>query len=329
MTMDDFVHRFMGAIWIALVAIVAGATTTSAQSYPTHPIHLVVPFSTGGSVDTVARLIGLRLSDDIGQPIVIDDRPGAGPLIGTEVVAKATPDGYTLLMINSSSASAVSLYRKVPYDLMRDFAPIATIGYTPYVLVVHPKVAVETLARFVALARAEPGRLDYASAGNGVGSHLAVELFKTTAGVDLVHVPYKGVAPAVEALVAGEASVMIVNLVSALPHVRAGEIHALALADTVRSPLLPNIPIMAEAGLPGYEFNEWYGLVAPAGTPPSIIDDLNIRVARIIGTADFAQRLAELGAARLTKSPTQFTEYLDSEIARYARLVQAAHLQLD
>ncbi|MEJ0070685.1 MAG: tripartite tricarboxylate transporter substrate-binding protein [Pseudomonadota bacterium] len=215
------------------------------------------------------------MSEALGQPLLVEPRPGAGTLIGTEMGAKAPADGYTLVMINSSSASAISLYKKVPYDLVKDFAPIATIGYTPYVVAVHPSVPARSLPQLIELARAKPGQFNYASAGNGVGSHLAVEQFKSIAGVDLVHVPYKGVAPAVTALVAGEVSTMIVNLVSALPHIKSGEILGLAITDETRSSLIPDVPTTAEAGLPRYQFNEWYGLVAPFGTPPKVISDLN------------------------------------------------------
>jgi tripartite-type tricarboxylate transporter receptor subunit TctC len=321
--------RIRRAAVLAVLAWIGGTLPAGAEIYPTRPIRLVVPFSSGGSVDTVARLLGRHLSENLGQSIVTDVRPGAGTLIGTDIAAKAPPGGYTLLMINSSSASAVSLYKKPPYDLVKDFTPIATIGYTPYVVVVHPKLAVRTLPEFIVFARARPQQLHYASSGNGVGTHLAVELLKSVTGIDLVHVPYTGVAPAVTALVSGEVPVMVVNLVSALPHIRSGDILALALADAARSKLLPDVPTTEQAGLPDFQFNEWYGLVAPAGTPPDIIAQLSAQVARIVGTADFTERLAGLGAEPMIKSPAQFADYLKSEIDSYARIVKAANVQLD
>jgi tripartite-type tricarboxylate transporter receptor subunit TctC len=309
------------------VAVLLNGLPVTAQTYPTKPVRIVVPFGAGGSVDTVARLIGQRVSEAWGQQVIVDARPGAGSLIGTELVAKSPPDGYTLLMANASSASAISVYSKVPYDLFRDFTTVGLIGYTPHITVVHPSLPVQSLQELIRLAKAKPGEINYSSSGNGVGSHLAVELFKSMAKVDVTHVPYKGAPAAVSALLSGEVSLMIVNLISALPHVQSGKMRALGLADTKRSPLLPQVPTMTEAGLPGYVFTEWYGLIAPAAMPKDAIAKWNAEVNRIVATPEFKDKLATLGAVPSTGTPEQFTKYFRAEADRYAKLVKEAGIK--
>ena len=276
----------------------------------------------------MARLTMNRVGEAWGQQMVVDVRPGAGSLIGTDIVAKARPDGYTVMMAAASSAMAVSIYRKVPYDLLRDFTALGLIGYTPHITVVHPSVPARTLQELVALARSHPKAIFYSSGGNGVGSHLAVEMFASVAHVAFTHVPYKGAAPAVTALVSGEVSLMVVNLVSAAAFVRTGKLRALGLADAARSPLLPDVPTMAEGGIP-FEFIEWYGMVAPAATPREIIAKWNAEINRIVATRDFQDRLANLGATPKTGTPEEFNSFLRAEVERYAKIVKTANVVAD
>ena len=305
------------------------ASAVSAQGYPAKPMRIIVPFGAGGSVDTVARLVGQRISEAWGQQVIVDARPGAGGLIGTDLVAKAPADGYTLAMANSSTASAISVYSRVPYDLFRDFTAVAMVGYTPHIAVVHPSLPVQTLQELIRLAKAKPGEINYSSSGNGVGSHLAVELFKSMAKVNVTHVPYKGAPAAVSAILSGEVSLMIVNLISALPHVQSGKMRALGLADSKRSSLLPQVPTMTEAGLPGYVFTEWYGLIAPAAMPHDAIIKWNSEANRIVATRDFREKLSTLGAEPSTGTPEQFGSYLKAEADRYAKLVKEAGIKAE
>lgn len=328
MTANRHAKYVVRCVLSGAVAALLAAAPAQAQTYPAKPVRLIVPFGVGGSVDTLSRLVAQPIGDAWGQQILVDVRPGAGSLIGTDVVAKSKPDGYTMMMANASSTMAVSVYKTVPYDLLRDFTAVGMIGYTPHLTVVHPSLPVKNLKELISLARARPGEINYSSAGSGVGSHLAVELFKSVAKVDATHVPYKGAAPAVMGLVAGEVSLMIVNLVSAAPHVKTAKLRALGVADGKRSPLLPDVPTMAEAGLP-YEFIEWYGIIAPTGTPPEVIGKWNAEINRIVGARDFQERLAGLGATPKTGTPSEFNAYLRSEVARYAKVVKTANIKVD
>jgi len=312
---------------IALLAVsMTGAA--AAQNYPTKPVRVVVPFGVGGSVDTLTRLTMQHVTQAWGQQMVVDVRPGAGSLIGTDIVAKSRSDGYTVMMANASSAMAVSVYKTVPYDLLKEFTALGMIGYTPHIVVVHPSLPAKTLQELVALAKSRPKAILYSSAGNGVGSHLAVEAFASAANVSFTHVPYKGAAPAVTGLVGGEVALMVVNLVSALPHVKTGKLRALALTDSKRTPLLPDLPTTAEQGLP-FEFIEWYGMVAPAGTPADIVAKWNAEINRIVGLPEFQERLAAMGATPKAGTPAEFNSYLKSEVERYAKVVKAANVVVD
>jgi tripartite-type tricarboxylate transporter receptor subunit TctC len=313
---------------VALAGLLA-ISAVSAQNYPAKPMRIIVPFGAGGSVDTVARLLGQRVAEAWGQQVVVDARPGAGSLIGTDLVAKAPADGYTLLMANASTASAISVYAKIPYDLFRDFTTVGLVGYTPHITVVHPSLPAQTLQDLIRLARANPGDINYSSSGNGVGSHLAVELFKTMAKVNVTHVPYKGAPAAVSAILGGEVSLMIVNLISALPHVQTGKLRALGLADVKRSSLLPTVPTMTEAGLRGYVFTEWYGVLAPAAMPRDAIGKWNSEINRIVATHDFKEKLSALGAEPSTGTPEQFSGYLKTEADRYSKLVKEAGVTVE
>lgn len=318
---------------ITCTAVLAGmaciAPLAHAQTpYPTKPIRVVVPFGVGGSVDTLTRLVGQRITEAWRQQVVVDVRPGAGSLLGTEIAARSAPDGYTLMTANASSAMAVNVYRKVPYDLLKDFTTIGMIGYTPHITVVHPSLPAKTLKELIALARARPKEINYSSAGSGVGSHLAVELFGMMTQVQLTHVPYKGAAPAVAGLIGGEVSLMIVNLVSAMPHVKSGRLRALGFADSRRTPLLPDVPTMTEAGLP-YEFIEWYGLIAPAAVPRDVITRWNAELNRIVAAADFQEKLAGFGVTPRTTTPEAFGTYLREEVERFAKIVKTANVKVD
>jgi tripartite-type tricarboxylate transporter receptor subunit TctC len=328
MTANRHAKHLVECVLGPAIAAMLAAAPAHAQQYPAKPVRLVVPFGVGGSVDTLSRLVAQPIGDAWGQQILVDVRPGAGSLIGTDVVAKSKPDGYTLMMANSSSAMAVSVYKTVPYDIMRDFTAVGMIGYTPHLTVVHPSLQVKNLKELISLAKARPGEINYSSAGAGVGSHLAVEVFKSVANIDVTHVPYKGAAPAVMGLVAGEVSLMVVNLVSAAPHVKTSKLRALGVADSKRSPVLPEVPTMAEAGLP-FEFVEWYGIIAPANTPQEVIAKWNSEINRIVGARDFQERLANLGATPKTGTPAEFNAYLRSEVARYAKVVKSANIKVD
>lgn len=311
------------------VTVLSASAPAAAQFYPSKPVRVVVPYGAGGSVDTLARLLGQQITEAWRQQIVVEARPGAGGLIGTEIVAKSPADGYTVMMAVAASTMAISVYTKVPYDLLRDFTALGLVGYTPHITVVHPSLPAMTLQELIKLAKARPKEIYFSSSGNGVGSHLAVELFKTMAKVEVTHVPYKGAPSAVQALLSGEVSLMIVNLVSALPHVKSGKFRALGIGEAKRTPLLPNVPTMAEAGLKGYEFIEWYGMIAPAGTPRDVIAKWNAEINRIVATSEFRDRLAALGVTPRTGTADEFNAYLAAEVERYAKIVKEAKVKVD
>jgi tripartite-type tricarboxylate transporter receptor subunit TctC len=321
---------------IRLVTILAMATFPGlwsefslAQPYPSKQIRLVSPFGAGGSADTIARLVGQRLSEVLRQQVIIDARPGAGTLIGTDVVAKSVPDGYTLLLASSGSAAAVSVYAKVPYNLVTDFATVGLVGYVPDIFVIPLSVPARSLKEFIQLARAKPKELNFSSSGNGTGSHLAGELFKSMAKIDVVHVPYKAAVSAVTAVIEGEVSMMIVGASSVVPHIKSGKLRALGITVSQRSSLFPEIPTISEAGLPGYECIEWFGVLAPAGTSGEVIGNLNTEISKIVQTAEMKSKFAAVGAEPLTNSPEQFASYLRSEIQRYAKIVQEANIRAE
>jgi tripartite-type tricarboxylate transporter receptor subunit TctC len=302
----------------------------SAQTYPSKPIRLVVPFPPGGSLDVVARAIGQKLSEAWGQPVVIDNRPGAGGNIGADLVAKSTPDGYTILEgALSTHAVNVSLYSKMPYDPVRDFAPITLVAITPNVLVVSPSFPADSVPELIAYAKAHPGKLSFGSGSNGSAGHLAGELFKSEAGVDMVHVPYKGAAPALQALLAGDTQLMFDNLANSMPQMKAGRLKALAVTTAKRSALAPELPTLAETGLPGFDIYTWWGFMAPAGTPKEILAKWNAEVARILGTPEMKQFFAQQGAEPAPTTPEQFAALIKSEIPKYAKIVKASGAKID
>lgn len=315
------------ALLAALALTAAGA---AAQSYPTKPIRLVVPFPPGGTTDILAREVGQRLSASLGQPVVIDNRPGAAGNIGSELVAKSAPDGYTLLMCTvSTHAINPNLYAKLPYDHVADFAPVVLVASVPNVLEVTPSLPVNTVADLIKLAKEKPGQINFASSGSGTSIHLSGELFKTMAGVDMTHVPYKGSAPALTDLIGGQVQVMFDNLPSSLPQIKAGKLRAIAVTSAQRAPALPNVPTIAESGLPGFEATSWFGVVAPAGTPPAIVARLNADVNQWLQTPEAKEKLLAQGAAAAGGSPEQFAAYIRAETEKWAKVVKASGAKVD
>ena len=300
------------------------------QTYPAKPIRIVVPFPAGGIADLFSRHIGQKLNETWGQPVVVDNRTGAGGNIGSEIVAKSPPDGYTLVMGSIGTHSVnVSLFSKLPYDPLRDFAPVALVMEAEGLLVLHPSVPVKSVKELVALARARPGQVAYASAGHGTASHLAGELFKSMAKVDMVHVPYKGNVPAITDLIGGQTSLLFATMPTVLPQVQAGRLKALAVTSSARSPAAPELPTIAEAALPGYSVTNWIGLFAPAGTPRDIVVKLNGETVRIMQAPEIQKRLLAEGAKFTPKTPDEFTAFVKSEIAKWAKVVKEAGIRVD
>jgi tripartite-type tricarboxylate transporter receptor subunit TctC len=310
----------------ALATPVAGAV---AVDYPTRPIRLVVPYPAGGPVDITARAIGPRLSAAIGQPVVIDNRAGAGSVVGSDLVAKSAPDGYSLLLCTTANAINASLVPRLPYDMRKDFAPITLVAIITSVVVVHPSVPANSVKELIAVAKAKPGQLSYASTGNGTPTHLAGELFKSMAGLDIVHVPYKGAAPAVVDLISGQVQLSLISAPGVLPHIKAGRLRALAVTNAKRSALLPELPTMSEAALPGFESEGWHGLFAPAGTPRPIVDLLYREVAAILRSPETNTYLLQGGAEPVGMPPAEFSVKLIAEIAKWAKVVKAAGMKVD
>jgi len=306
---------------LAMTLACAGAT---AQSYPSRPIRLVVPYPPGGPLDIMARAIGQKLTEAWSQPVVVDNRAGAGGNIGADLVAKSPADGYTLLMgAVATHAINPTLYGKLPYDPVKDFAPVALVAQVPNILVVNPSVPAKSVTELIEFARARPGYLNFGSGSTGSTGHLAGELFKTMAGVQMVHIPYKGGAPAMADLLAGQVQLMFDNLANALPNVRAGRLRALAVTTLARSPAMPDLPTMAESGLPGFDLTTWFGLMVPAGTPPEIVVRLNAEIVRALNAKDMRERLDKMGAEPpANNTPEHFAAFIRAEAAKYAKVVR-------
>ncbi len=318
--------------WLAALCIAAAVPLAHAQApaYPTKPVKLVVPFPPGGSLDIAGRLIAQKLTEMWGQSVVVENKPGAGGNIGADFVAKSPADGYTILLgALSTHAVNPSLYKTMPYDAAKDFAPITLIAITPNVLVVNASLPVNSAKEFIAYAKANPGKLSFGSGSNGSAGHLAGELFKVETNTDAVHVPFKGGAPATQALLAGDTQFMFDNLANAMAQVKAGKIKALAVTTAQRSSLVPDLPTMAEAGLPGFDISTWYGLFAPAGTPPAIVAKWNADVTKILTSPDVRAKLVADGADPSPNTPEQFREFIAKELAKYARIVKASGAKVD
>jgi tripartite-type tricarboxylate transporter receptor subunit TctC len=317
-------------IIVARLAASLLATAALAQGYPAKPIRLIVPFAAGGGNDSVARLVGKHLSDSLGQPLVIDNRPGAGGVLGAELAAKAAPDGYTLFLGGvGSHAINPNLSDSLPYDPIRDFAPVALLAQAPLVLVVHPSVPADSFKAFVALARARPGQLNYASNGNGSSSHLAAVMFDSMTGVDMVHVPYKGLSPALTDLLSGRVQLMFSSVVAILPHIKAEKLRGLAVTGNRRLPSIPALPTIAESGLPGYEASSWYGVLAPAGTPREIVARLNAELVKALAQPEVRTSLLAEGAEPIGGTPEQFAAHIRYEKERLGKLIREAKIRLE
>jgi tripartite-type tricarboxylate transporter receptor subunit TctC len=324
--------RTVSGLVTLLVALATSAGAIDgalAQTYPTAPIRMVVGFPPGGVADVLARIIGPKLADGLGQPVVVENRPGAGSNIAAEVVARAAPDGYTLFVFSTVNAVNVSLYSKLSYDPVNDFAPVSLLASMANLLVVHPSVPAQSVRELIALAKSKPGQLNFGSAGNGSTQHISAQLFLMMAQLDMVHVPYKGSVPAMTALLAGEIPLMFNVISTALPHVKAGKVRALAITTARRSSLVPELPTVAEAGLPGFEYVAHFGLQAPARTPKEIIAKLNGETTRILQMADVRERFAVNGAEPMHSTPEQFGAFIREEIEKHRPLIKATGARAD
>jgi tripartite-type tricarboxylate transporter receptor subunit TctC len=325
---------FLCVLCVASVSSVLGVALAPAmaraQSYPSKPIRFVVPYPPGGPLDTVARLLGAKVVESIGQPVVVDNKPGAGGNIGAEIVAKAPADGYTILMgAVATHAINPTLYKSIGYDAIRDFAPITQVASTPNVLVVNPAVPAKDVKEFIAYAKANPGKLNFGSGSTGSAGHLAGELFKSMAGVDMAHIPYKGAAPAMQDLVAGQVQLMFDNWSSSRGQVQAGKIRALAVTTAKRSALAPDLPTVAESGLPGFDISTWFGIFAPAGTPKAALDRLHAEFVKALAAPDVREKMTNLGAEPVGNAPEEFAAYIRAEGEKYARVIKASGAKAD
>jgi len=303
------------------------APVALAQAYPAKAIRVIVPSSPGGGTDILARVIAARLTEAWGQQVVVENRAGAGQMIGIELAAKAAPDGYSLLMAASTLAINPVMYKKVPYDALRDFAPITQAAALPNILVAHPSLPVKNVKELVALAKARPGQLVYASAGHGTSPHLSFELFLYMTGTKMIHVPYKGTGPGAVDTVAGQVQLMMPNLLTALPHVKSGRLRALGVTSAKRSAGVPDVPTIAQAGVPGYEAIQWYGLLAPAGTPREIVTKLHGEIVKILAAPDTREKLSSDGAEPVGSTPEQFAAFIRAETDKWGKVVKAAGIQ--
>ena len=317
------------ALCVASVGAIPYAVAQSTGSYPQRPIRMVLPASPGGPVDVIARAVGTGLADALGQPIVMDNRAGAGGIIGTELVARAVPDGYTLLFTHSGPlAIEPALHSKLSYDPLKDFAPVSLVAASPYALIVNPAVPAKSVPELVALAKSQPGKLHYASGGIGTGLHMAAELFNLAAGVKIVHVPYKGAGPGMAALMGGEVEMMFNGVSSALPHVKTGRLRALAISSTQRSPLLPDLPTVAESGV-NFDASGWYALVAPARTPKAVAAKLHASLLRSLRAPKMKERLAAQGIDVIASTQDELAKHLREEVDKWRKVVKAAGLNVD
>jgi tripartite-type tricarboxylate transporter receptor subunit TctC len=320
----------MTAVHRALALVAASlALAAAAQGYPTRPVKIIVPFAAGGPADIYARILAEKLQAAMGQAFVVDDRPGGGAIVGTDAVAKSAPDGYTLLMMSNTQTVNESLFAEKSYSLMRDLVPIAPVNYSDLVMVVHPSVPAANLREFLALAKAKPGTLNYASSGPGTPYHMAGELLKAMAGVDIVHIPYKGSAGARTDILGGQVQMMFDAITTMAPNVRAGKLRALGTSGKVRSSVLPEVPTLNEAGVPGYDAVIWLGIMAPVGTPRSIIDRLNTEITRATSAPEMKDAWAKQGAVAMAMSPDEFGRYIREDIDKWARVVKISGAKPD
>jgi tripartite-type tricarboxylate transporter receptor subunit TctC len=321
-------RRFV-ATTLAGVAVLLAASAVLAQEYPSRPVKIVVPFAAGGPADVYARFLGSRLQETMGQPFVIENRPGAGSITGTDVVAKAAPDGYTLLLMSNTHTVNETLIPSKPFALMRDFVPVAPVNYSDLVLVINPAVPANTLPEFIALAKAQPGKFNYASSGPGTPYHMAGELFKSMAGLDIVHVPYKESSGARTGVLGGQVEMMFDAVTTMSEQAKAGKVKALATSGKSRSSVMPNVPTVSEAGVPGYEAVIWLGVMAPRNTPPAIVGRLNAEITKIVNRPDVRAEWAKQGAVGMTMTPDEFARYVGEDITKWERVVKISGAKPD
>jgi tripartite-type tricarboxylate transporter receptor subunit TctC len=314
---------------MAALAVAAVPMTSAAQAYPTKPIRLVVAFPAGGSTDIIARLVAQRLGERLGQQVIVDNRGGAGGTIGTEIAARAAPDGHTLTMgTTSTHVIAPAAYAKVSYDPVKDFSPITLVASTPYLLVLHPGVKANNLKEFVALAKSQPGKMNFASAGTGSTTQLAMEMLKIAAGIDIVHVPYGGNGPAGTATLGGQVQALFGSMPAVLPHAQAGRLRPIAVGTATRSPALPNVPTVAESGYPGFEVSLWLGFFAPKGTPQPVLNRLQKELTEIANNAEMKAQFEKNGASSVTNTPAEMNALMKTELEKYSKVVKAAGVSL-
>lgn len=319
----------LGALYFAAIAAVGIVPHASAQPYPSKPIRVVIPFPAGGTTDILARAIGQKLTEEWKQQVIIDNRPGGGANIGAEIAVKSPPDGYTLLMASTAHSINASLYTGLTYDPLKDFTPVTLIAVTGQVLCVHPSVPVKSIKEFIDYAKKRSGELNYSSAGNGSLPHLAAELFRSRTGINIVHVPYKGAPPAMTDLLAGHVALSFATAPSAVPHVKSGKLRALGVSTATRMPALPEVPTIAEKGVPDFEASNFFGLAGPPGMPVTVVDRLNAAVVRIVQSPAIAKYMREQGADALTSTPAEYAAHLKSEVAKWAKVVKDSGAKID
>jgi len=311
------------------LSLTLAALAAQGQDYPSRPVKIIVPFGAGGPADIYARFLGQRLQGPMGQPFVVEDRPGGGSVVGSDAVAKAAPDGYTLLLMSNTHTVNETLLPNKPFKLMRDFVPVTPINYSDLLLVVHPSVPANNLQELIALAKSQPGKMNYASSGPGTPYHMAGELFKSMAGIDVVHIPHKGSDGARFSILSGQVQMMFDAITTMAPNVRAGKLKGFGTSGRARSSVLPDVPTVAEAGVPGYESTIWLGLVAPAGTPKAVVERLNTEIRKITGNAEVKAAWAKQGATPLSMTPDEFEKYLNDDIAKWAKVIAQAGIKRD
>lgn len=323
------VFGFCAAVAAGLATLVAPSLQAAAAEFPARPVRFVVASSPGGALDVLARLVGPKLTEKWGQPVVVDNRAGAGGVIGTEIVASASPDGYNILVIAQGFTANPFLYKKLPYRTPEDFAPITILAYGPNVLVVHPTVKAGSVKELIALARQQPGKLNYATSGVGAASHLAIEMFKRLAGVEMVHIPYKGAGAATAAVVAGQVQLLFTSTGAAMPHIKAGRLKALGVTTAKRTPALPDVPTIAETGLAGFRVDGWYALMAPAKTPKAVVDRIYRDTAAVLKQPDIVARIEAVGLEPAGISPAEFSDYIRAELKKWGTLIREAGIKAE
>lgn len=314
---------------MAAALLVAWAGSAFGQSYPTKSIRFIIPYAVGGGTDILGRIVAQRLSERLGQQVLVDNRPGAGSILGSSILAQSNPDGYTMMTANIAHGANPYLHKKLPYDTVRDFVPVTLMAVLPSVLATHPSVPARSVKEFIAHAKANPGKLSYGTAGVGSANHLTMELFKVTTGTDIVHVPYKGGGPAMQDLLAGQVKAIFITVPPVLPQVRAGKLLALGISSAQRSEALPDVPTVIEAGVPGFEVYEWQGIVVPRGTPGPIVQRLNSEIVAVLNLPEVRERIAGLGAIVAASTPEAFAEHIRKELALWKKVIAAAGIRAD